>query len=85
MDQLLDILCGHSVTSLKLLAIEGVCVGGGCGCVGVWVWVCGCVGVGGWVGGVCVCMCKSDMCITYCLCLLLHKLPQLYRHWWSSL
>lgn len=24
MDQLLDILCGHSVTSLKLLAIEGV-------------------------------------------------------------
>lgn len=26
MDQLLDILCGHSVTSLKLLAIEGMCV-----------------------------------------------------------
>lgn len=38
MDQLLDILCGHSVTSLKLLAIEGVCV-----CVHVFVLVCVCI------------------------------------------
>ena len=44
MDQLLDILCGHSVTSLKLLAIEGMCV---CIRKGV-VRVCVCV---------CVCMC----------------------------
>ena len=39
MDQLLDILCGHSVTSLKLLAIEGMCV---CTCKSV-VCVCVCV------------------------------------------
>jgi len=37
-----------------------VCVGGGCGWVGVWCGVCVCV------CGVCVCVC--GMCVSVCVC-----------------